>query len=165
MKQLPYNREKALAYCTQWAYKRNKKYQDFSTMGGDCTNFISQCLYAGSGVMNRTPNYGWYYHSAKDRAPAWTGVEPLYRFLTSNHGKGPFASPCAMEQIKIGDIIQLGDENEHFYHSLFVSDIDGTPSPERIFISTHTFDAHLRQLSSYDFANIRFLHIEGIRNE
>lgn len=164
MKQIPYDREKALNYCAQWAHKRNKKYQDFSTMGGDCTNFISQCLYAGSGVMNTTPNYGWYYRSAKDRAPAWTGVEPLYRFLTNNRGKGPFATACTIEQAVPGDIIQLGDENSHFYHSLFISDIDGIPSPERIFISTHTFDAHMRQLSSYNFANIRFLHIEGIRH-
>lgn len=163
MKEIPYQREKALTYCSQWAQKRNQKYQDFSALGGDCTNFISQCLYAGSGVMNHTPNYGWYYRTAKDRAPAWTGVEPLYRFLTGNRGKGPFASLCPIEQVEIGDIIQLGDEKKHFYHSLFISHIDGSPSPETIFVSTHTFDAHLRQLNSYVFQNIRFLHIEGVR--
>ena len=163
MKKIPYNREKALAYCAQWARKRNPAYQDFSAMGGDCTNFISQCLYAGSGVMNTTPNYGWYYRSAKDRAPAWTGVEPLYRFLTGHHGNGPFAKACSIEEIAPGDIIQLGDETGRFYHSLFISDIDGAPTPEQIFISTHTFDAHMRQLSTYVFANIRFLHIEGVR--
>lgn len=163
MKQTQYNREKALEYCAQWAHKRNKAYQDFSAMGGDCTNFISQCLYAGSGIMNTTPNYGWYYRSAKDRTPAWTGVEPLYRFLVGNRGIGPFATDTGIEKMVPGDIIQLGDENSHFYHSLFISDIDGIATPETIFVSTHTFDAHLRQLASYNFANIRFLHIEGVR--
>lgn len=163
MQILPYQREKALAYCEKWAHKRNPQYQDFSHLGGDCTNFISQCLYAGSNIMNTTPNYGWYYRSVKDRSPSWTGVEPLYRFLTGNHKKGPFATDTVIEKVQTGDIIQLGDGQNHYYHSLFISEIDGKPSMETIFVSTHTFDAHLRWLNSYVFQQIRFLHIEGVR--
>ena len=158
-----YQREKALAYCAEWAHKRNSKYQDFSRLGGDCTNFISQCLYAGCGIMNFKPDYGWYYRSAKDRTPSWTGVEPLYRFLTGNRSKGPFAVVTTVDQMELGDIIQLGDGKNHYYHSLFISDINGMPSVETIFVSTHTFDAHLRWLNSYVFQQIRFLHIAGVR--
>ena len=163
MKILPYQREAALAYCEIWAHKRNPHYYDFSHLGGDCTNFISQCLYAGSKVMNFTSDYGWYYRSVKDRSPSWSGVSPLYRFLTENRGKGPFAKETTVQNIEPGDIIQLGNNKGHFYHSLFVSDITGSPSLETIFVSTHTFDAHLRWLNSYVFQQIRFLHIEGIR--
>lgn len=42
-----YDREKAVAYAHKWAYGRNPAYADFSAMGGDCTNFLSQCLHAG----------------------------------------------------------------------------------------------------------------------
>ena len=70
---LPYNRRAAVSYAHKWAYSRNPAFYDFSEIGGDCTNFASQCLYAGTGIMNFTPEYGWYYIDATDRAPAWTG--------------------------------------------------------------------------------------------
>ena len=54
--------------------------------GGDCTNFVSQCIYAGSNVMNYDKNNGWYYNNTNDRAPSWSGVEFLYNFLTKNKG-------------------------------------------------------------------------------
>ena len=63
---MEYNRENAVAYAKKWAYGRNPKYYDFSDLGGDCTNFASQCIYAGSGVMNYTPTYGWYYISVQE---------------------------------------------------------------------------------------------------
>ena len=69
----PYDREAAVLYAHQWAYGRNPLFYDYEHLGGDCTNFASQCLYAGSGVMNFTPTYGWYYIDANRKAPAWTG--------------------------------------------------------------------------------------------
>ncbi len=41
-----YNRENAVEYAKIWAYKRNPKYYNFDPVGGDCTSFVSQCLYA-----------------------------------------------------------------------------------------------------------------------
>ena len=49
---LPYDRAAAVAYAHAWAYRRNPAYFDYSGIGGDCTNFASQCLYAGAPVMN-----------------------------------------------------------------------------------------------------------------
>ena len=87
-----YNRTAAVEYARKWAFQRNPAYYNFENLGGDCTNFASQCLYAGSGVMNYTPTYGWYYNSSSDRSPSWTGVVYLYQFLTQNKGPGPFAT-------------------------------------------------------------------------
>ena len=84
MTTVSYNREKAVSYAEKWAFSRNPRYMSFDGIGGDCTSFVSQCLYAGSGVMNYTPVMGWYYNSAADRAPAWSGVPYLYQFLTGN---------------------------------------------------------------------------------
>lgn len=81
--QIPYDRSKAAAYAEKWAFSRNPRYISFDGMGGDCTSFVSQCLYAGTGVMNFTRDTGWYYNSASDRAAAWSGVPYLYRFLTA----------------------------------------------------------------------------------
>ena len=55
MTTVSYNREKAVSYAEKWAFSRNPRYMSFDGIGGDCTSFVSQCLYAGSGVMNYTP--------------------------------------------------------------------------------------------------------------
>ena len=47
-----YNRDAAVAYAEKWALSRNPAFYNFSGIGGDCTNFASQCIYAGSGVMS-----------------------------------------------------------------------------------------------------------------
>jgi AraC family cel operon transcriptional repressor len=47
-----YDRESAVMYAHEWAYRRNPRFYDFEKIGGDCTNFISQCIYAGCGIMN-----------------------------------------------------------------------------------------------------------------
>ena len=90
MQKIIYNREKAVAYAEKWALSRNPQYYDFDSLGGDCTNFISQCLYSGAGIMNYAPTFGWYYNSLNDRSPSWTSVEYLYNFITSNKSAGPF---------------------------------------------------------------------------
>lgn len=156
----PYNRAAAAAYAEKWALTRNPRYMNLDGMGGDCTNFISQCIYAGSGVMNYTRDTGWYYNSPTDRAAAWTGVIYLYNFLTRNKSVGPFARTVNEQEVQMGDVIQLGDSRGHFYHSLLVT----AAGESGILVSTHTYDAYMRPLYSYTFAQARYLHIEGVRH-
>jgi hypothetical protein len=158
-----YNRENAVNYAFNWAYLRNPNYLDFTNFGGDCTNFISQCLYAGSGIMNYRPTFGWFYINSYRRSPSWSGVQYLHNFLISNKETGPFATSTDISRMQLGDVIQLGDANGRFYHSLLVTEIDGVPSLNTIKITTHTLDSNLRSLNTYKFAKIRFLHIEGVR--
>ena len=77
MREVPYNRQKAVDYARRWALNRNPAFYDFQAIGGDCTNFASQCLYAGAEIMNYTPVTGWYYRSASDRTASWTDTEYL----------------------------------------------------------------------------------------
>lgn len=165
MKTVPYNRIKAIQYAKEYALKRNPKYMDFEKIGGDCTNFCSQCLYAGSGVMNYKKDIGWYYISPSKRAPAWSGVRFLNTFLTTNKGVGPFAQKVPISQIEAGDIIQLGDSTGRFYHSLFVNFVDGVPSLDTIYVSTHSMDSYNRPLNSYEFDQMRCLHILGVHKQ
>lgn len=161
-----YNRDNALAYAKRWALLRNPAYLNFDSLGGDCTNFISQCLYAGCKTMNYTPVTGWYYSSPDNRSAAWTGVEYFYKFLINNgknpSGIGPYAKESDKSTILPGDIIQLGNGDGHFYHTLIVmgKDISGD-----FLISSHTFDSYMRPLSTYFFEKIRYLHIVGCRKQ
>jgi len=73
--------------------------------------------------MNYTRDTGWYYISLSNRAPAWTGVQPLYRFLTTNKGKGPYARLVSAAEVHLGDLVQLSfNGGETFGHSLFIVD-------------------------------------------
>lgn len=157
-----YNRKKVVEYATKWAYKRNPKYYNFDNTGGDCTSFISQCIYAGTGIMNYKKHIGWYYNSASDRTASWSGVEFLYDFLIKNKGIGPRAKTVDIKEVDIGDIVQLKfSNNDRFSHSLIIIDKKAN-SLEDIYIATHTQDAYYRKLSTYIFQDIRFIHIKDV---
>ncbi len=158
-----YNRTAAVNYALKWAFSRNPNYLDFHGLGGDCTNFVSQCVFAGSGVMNYTKTFGWYYTSSSNRTPSWTGVEYFNKFFSSNQGIGPFASEVPLAKALLGDIIQFGDENYHFFHTAIITKIDPVPSPESVFVASHSYDADYRRVASYSFDILRVLHIEGVR--
>ncbi len=160
---MAYDRGKAVAYARKWAKGRNPQYYNFDGLGGDCTNFVSQCLYAGCGVMNYTPDLGWYYRSLQDRAAAWTGVEFLHKFLLANRGPGPYAELLPLNKAQPGDVIQLTFDGQRYAHSLLVTQAGRLPAPENILISAHTFDADNRALGSYQYRELRLLHILGAR--
>jgi len=156
---IPYDRARALAYARRWAFDRNPLFYNFADLGGDCTNFTSQCLYAGCCTMNFTPTFGWYYRSLSDRAPAWTGVQFLYNFLVNNREEGPYAILSDADGVREGDVVQLQNEQGIFYHSLLVS----SRRRGRILVAAHCDDAFDRPLSSYRAAGIRYLHILGAK--
>ena len=160
---LPYDRAAAVAYAHAWAYRRNPEYFDYSGIGGDCTNFASQCIYAGSGVMNFTPLYGWFYRSANDRTPSWTGVQYLYDFLTRNMGDGPFASEVSLARLEPGDVVQLAiDREDRYQHTPVVVAVE-SPILSGILVAAHSNDVDYRPLSTYRIRRLRCLHIEGVR--
>lgn len=158
MREIPYNRDAAVAYARRWALDRNRAYYDFEKIGGDCTSFASQSIFAGSRVMNYTPVTGWYYRSASDRSASWSGVEYLYKFLVSNRSVGPYAHEVSQSEARPGDIVQLGTDAGDFYHSPVITAV----IPE-ILVAAHTYDALDRPLSTYIYDIARFLHIDGVR--
>ena len=154
-----YDREKAVAYAHRWAFGRNLAYYDFSNIGGDCTNFASQVLYAGYGQMNFRPTFGWFYINANNRTPSWTGVNELYNFLINNQGAGPKAVETDITSIMPADLVQLDfDGDGRFDHTPVIVDT-GSFTPDTILLAAHTNDSDYRPLSSYGYQGIRFLHI------
>ncbi len=164
METVKYNRLEAVRYAKKWAFSRNPAYYDFQNLGGDCTNFALQCLFAGAKIENLTPDVGWYYRSLDDRAAAWTGVEYFRNFLVWNkegvgNGDGPFAKEVPLNEIEIGDFLQFGTLSGDFYHTpVVVGFFRGQP-----LLAAHTNDAFNRPLNSYRFQKLRCLHILGVR--
>lgn len=164
-----YDRGRAVEYAKKWALSRNDLFYDFTGGGGNCTNFASQCVLAGSLVMNPTEIFGWYYVSIDNRAPAWTGVEEFYNFMCGlgdfapkNERVGPFCTEVERERAEVGDVVQLANPMGEFYHSLVVS---GFSEDGDILVCAQSNDALDRPLSTYNYAVARFLHVEGVNVE
>ncbi len=156
---MPYNRERAVAYARRWAYSFNPLFYNFSDIGGDCTNFASQCLLAGGLMMNFTPVFGWYYLSVNNRSPSWAGVNELYDFLINNDGVGPRAVEIDLSEIENADLIQLDFDNDgSFDHTPIVVD-KGLGTPDTVLLAAHSYPALDRPLSTYNYQNLRCLHI------
>lgn len=167
MKFLKYDREIAVAYAVKWAKRRNPTYYDFSKIGGDCTNFVSQCIYAGTREMNFTPILGWYYRSANNRSASWTDVDYLYNFLTKNivlngvgNGSGPFAEEVSLSNLSVGDVVQLAYNQTDYTHSLIVIDFKGKVP----LVAAHSVDALYKPLTAYPHPHKRYLHLLGARS-
>lgn len=75
----------------------NSNFRDYSNMGGNCQNFVSQCLWAGFGgldtaaaVNNRSfPMYDQWYDTniSDDRTASWCAVGPFYEEVISANTK------------------------------------------------------------------------------
>ena len=161
----PYDRTRAVTYAETWALRRNPLFLNFAGRGGDCTNFVSQALLAGSCTMDYTDTFGWYFISDADRAPAWAGVEFLYDYLTgsgdyplNSDRPGPYGREVRMRQTQVGDVIQLARGGD-FYHTLLICGFESND----ILVCAHADDALDRRLSTYTFDSLRFIHIDGVR--
>lgn len=155
-----YDRVSALAYANKWALARNPKYYNFDPIGGDCTNFVSQCLFAGSKKMNYNSSSGWYYNNGYDKSPSWTGVEFLYKFLINNKGYGPRGKEVSLNKIEVGDIAQLSFSGNVFEHSLFIISVSNNLN--QVSVAAHTYDVLGKKIGQYNFAKLRFIHIENV---
>lgn len=157
----PYNRENAVAYARKYAFSQNSLFANFAGIGGNCTNFVSQCIYAGSCEMNYKPIFGWYFISLDDRSPSWSGVEYFYNFIIENADVGPFGRVATSDELENGDVIQLARNDEGYYHTLLVVGFDG----EDILVAAQTDNAYARPLSTYDYDYARYIKILGVRLE
>ena len=116
--------------------------------------------------MNFTTDFGWYYITSENRAPAWSSVEFLYDFLTGNPifisengGIGPYGIEVGDSEVREGDVVQLADAEGDFYHTLIVTGFRGGAT----LVSAHTNDALDKPLTEYNYASLRYIHIEGVR--
>ena len=64
-----YDPDKAVAYAQKWAMSRNDAFIDFGNV--DCMNFASQCIYAGLGGPENTPDTDYMDKSGSDKTERW----------------------------------------------------------------------------------------------
>ncbi len=155
-----YSRQRAIEYAYEFWNKRNSKFYNFDSLGGDCTNFVSQCLFYGGINMDYSPN-GWYYFSLNNRSPSFSGVNEFFNYAISNNKQtGIRARVVTIDKVEIGDVVQMLQKGTTFHHTLLITKIYGNiANINNIYVTCHTNDVKDKQLANYYFKSIRFLKI------
>ncbi|RNB89986.1 hypothetical protein EDM56_12605 [Brevibacillus fluminis] len=134
----------------------------------DCTNFISQCLYAGGIPMISTGNKstGWWFRGWHENwSYSWAVADSLHRLLAS--GKAPMRAvrKSSPEELELGDIICYDfDGDGHWQHNTIVTGKDSNGMP---LVNAHTTNSSKRYWEYKDSTaytdNIKydFFHIRG----
>ena len=89
-----YNETSAMAYADKWdGTKRNPAYRDFTSIGGDCANFVSQIL-SNSGMAMRqgsnTDNSSYWFYNGSNLSQisgSWRGANMFRWHWSSRAGK------------------------------------------------------------------------------
>ena len=163
-----YNRKNAVNYALSYALTPNTAYRYFPLVNdtsGDCSNFISQCLFAGGAPMLYSGNTIWWYKRGASRnydtwTVSWTVAHGLYWFLKINGTANSYGAKgyetSEMFQLEIGDLIFFEDTNGLIFHSTIISSFqDNTP-----LVCQHSFEArNLPYNKSWDHYKLHFIKI------
>jgi len=111
-----YDYKAAILYALKYAYGANPSFPDFIYKGTDCANFVSQSIYAGAPVLNKSK--GWNIVG-----PAWINVNDQWNFLVTNTGAGPVAiDNTRYLDICNGDVINFWSRSGNKYsHTVIVT--------------------------------------------
>ncbi|MBO8173358.1 MAG: amidase domain-containing protein [Bacillaceae bacterium] len=147
-----YNRAKAVQYADKWWNSHNPEFLAFEV---DCTNYVSQCLYAGGIPMHDTGNRStgwWYRYPGQDKALwsfSWAVAHSLRWYLASQPANGIRAEEVASaDQLMAGDIICYDfDGDGHWQHNTIVVAKDGNGMP---LVNAHTANARHRYWDYHD---------------
>ncbi|SEU29105.1 Putative amidase domain-containing protein [Paenibacillus sp. NFR01] len=166
-REVRYNREEAVAYADRWWKEGNPEFEIFEV---DCTNYVSQCLFAGGAPINYTGKRetGWWYKGYNGAQEwwsySWAVSDSLERYLSGSRGTGLRAEAVQRpEQLMLGDVIQYDwDGNGHFQHSTIVTAFDAGGLPlvnARTVSSRHRFWDYRDSYAWTDRTAYRFFHI------
>ncbi len=163
-----YNRTAALNYAYAWnTHLRNPLYADYSSVGGDCTNYTSQCLIAGGAPNDNITPYTWYYYGPNppNRTTSWTSVQPFYDYLVNNWTPwGLWGYPTNFAGVAEADLIQYKwKAGAAWAHTMIITWIwrDSAGGNSSIYVSGHTNDEYNVPLAGQLYNAIRYLKVGG----
>lgn len=160
----PYDRQAALCYALQWAGERNPDWSAYDIYGGNCMNYVSQCLYAGGIPMDRS-GASWYWYSDTRRTSSWSGVNPFLIYAGQNTGYGLVCDTEAdYYSGEIGDIILMGVDN--YRHAVIISKVLTDPwgNVMDYLICSNTGNYRDFPAGAYYYTNQKLLHIVGFND-
>lgn len=152
-----YDYDAAVQYAYDWWDGHNSNYSNWDGYGGDCANFVSQCLYAGGKPMegtDRTSSTSWFSRT-NSRAELsklsdtwidagmfrwyWQDNATAYRTFTSG-------GIDSYNYTWPGDAISFLNANNRAYHTLICVTYDS--SIKETYMACHTSASKDRTLST-----------------
>lgn len=173
---LSYDRQAVAKAAKKYAYNYNTLFTEYTGVGGDCTNFVSQCIWQSPGWgfdrigKNNSVKWACKKNSMNKYAyetVSWVGVNELWTYLQTNdspsqagtvYGVSATTSGYNSSNVQLGDVIQLYNGNK-WVHSIIVSEItDGI-----VYCAAHTGNYDRRKLSEYinNYPKYRVAHINS----
>ncbi|MBE6800813.1 MAG: hypothetical protein E7529_06375, partial [Ruminococcaceae bacterium] len=167
-----YDDDAALNYAEEYWNKKNIKYYYYHTdlkgNGGDCTNFVSQCLFAGGLIMDNT----WHSFSAKKKpsksrsdykkwyvqyrpqyrcyrvSDTWWSAPKLFKYLTQTlkspyiklTSKNELNTAVSNKKILEGDVgfFSTSISPHDIHHAVLVGDVNRKKGSYDVFYFAHT---------------------------
>jgi len=162
MPRTSYNSSDAVAYANKHWKNYNSNYPDWRDDGGDCANFVSQCLYAGGKAMKGTPgskseaeNFANWFSSGSSCdttkvSSTWRGADAFRWYWSSNSSAYKTFWSVDEESYDygfVGDAVSLLNANGSAFHTLIII---GYNYYEKDFIvAAHSHETHTDLLSEY----------------
>nr|WP_246582931.1 amidase domain-containing protein [Clostridium simiarum] len=164
-----YSRLAATKYAITYALKPNPKYRYFPLVddkGGDCANFLSQCLFAGGAPMDFNTARPWWYKSyngniMKDTwSISWAVAHSLYYYLkVSESINSPGVKGLEVynkKDLELGDLIFFENNKGTIFHSAIITSFLGREP----LISQHSFEAlNIPYRSSWTPSKFHFIKV------
>lgn len=141
-----YDRLKAVQYAERWW---NSYHPDFRQFDVDCTNYVSQCLYAGGAPMWGEPvrNRGWWYNS-DNWSYSWAVAHSMRWYLSGASQGVRGIEKSSPEQLIPGDVICYDFQGDgRWDHTTIVVKKDAYNMP---LVNAHTVNSRHRYWSYED---------------
>ncbi|WP_338044978.1 amidase domain-containing protein [Paenibacillus lignilyticus] len=162
-----YRRDLAAAYADRWWNEPNPAYENFEV---NCTNYVSQCLFAGSAPMNYTGkrDSGWWYRGfsggRENWSYSWAVSNALKTYLSAPHSSALRATVVdSADQLALGDIITYDWSGDNrFQHSTVVTAFDAAGMPlvnANTVASRHRYWDYQDSYAWTEQTKYRFFHI------
>lgn len=147
-----YDRKRAVEYALKYALQPNTAFSFLGAHrdgGGDCSNFVSQCLMAGRAPMSYDSVAPWWYRGNGGREDSWSHswavAHSLYWCLKARYNKElPGLKALEVNDIsllEIGDIIQYENSMGKIYHSTIITGFTTDKGGNHPLVSQHSFNA------------------------
>lgn len=151
-----YNAIAARNYAYRNYNTQNKAYNYYGSNGGDCTNFVSQCLYAGGmkeTIPSRVPNgingTSSYWYSLKPNvSTAWIRVADFHSYWAPKVPDANYEGDTTVSRNgKVGDVVQIRYAGTlKRWHTMIITKKDS----KQVYLSGHTTNRKDHPISSID---------------
>lgn len=111
-KSFSYDVNKAVEYADKYALKYNPNYSDYNSIGGDCANFVSQCLYAGGLQMTED----WFWKSYDNRSGSWAYCPSQVEYFTKAGWK-LIENPTDGQVVKGNPVYYYSSSKDRYSHA------------------------------------------------